>query len=504
MKTSAAREAPPARAPGWSDPAFARVADVVHVVSGLVFPVNRQASAESGMRRAMSALGIREPAELAQAVEARGDARDALLAELTVGETYFFREASQLDLLRTDVLPALRSTRGANKPLRMWSVGCASGEEPYTLAIMLRELGWTHPSRILGTDIARPRLTAARRGRYTRWSLRGVSPERVQRWFEPRAALFQLDTSILSAVEFSPLNLIADDYPSAATGTIDQDVVLCRNVLIYFDMAAVARIAERLLASLAPDGWLLLGASDPPLSGLVPCEVVMRPGGIAYRRADRDPARPAATLVADGSRAPFSHSATVPTAWSSTPSSLAPPAAVSEEHASQAPTAAAAATAAATPEPEQAEATARRMLQHNSSRAEEWVLLIRALANQGRLRDAEEECVHALDLFRLDPELHVLHATLLNEATRYHQAAQAARRALYLDRRFVLAHMQLGNALAFLGDAERAARAFAFVIRELASVSDDIPVPASDGVRASRLRQIAELRLRRLRGGPAS
>ena len=181
-------------------------------------------------------------------------------------------------------------TRGAHRPLKIWSAGCASGEEAYSLAIMLRELAWPHPARIVGTDVARPRLDAARRGRYTRWSLRGVDDQRVTRWFERRGSHFQLDPAIRAAVEFTTLNLVDDEYPSAATGTLDQDIVLCRNVLIYFDMTTVEQIATRLLASLAPDGWLLCGASDPPLFGLVPCESVTTPGGVVYRRATRSSA----------------------------------------------------------------------------------------------------------------------------------------------------------------------------------------------------------------------
>ncbi|MDB4898535.1 MAG: putative chemotaxis protein methyltransferase, partial [Gemmatimonadetes bacterium] len=241
------------------------------------------------MRRAMAALRIDTADALRDAVQTRGDARDALLAELTVGESYFFRESGQLDILRTEILPELRTRRGVDRPLRLWSAGCASGEEPYTVAIMLREEGWPHPARLLATDVAVPRLDAARRRRYTKWALRGVSEQRIDRWFERKGALFQLDETIRAAVDFRPLNLIADDYPSPANATDAQDVILCRNVLIYFDMAAVERIAAGLLASLAPDGWLLLGASDPPLAGLVPCEVVLTSGGVAYRRADRKP-----------------------------------------------------------------------------------------------------------------------------------------------------------------------------------------------------------------------
>jgi chemotaxis protein methyltransferase CheR len=524
--TAQARQGASSRVAGWTDPAFARVADVVHVIAGLVFPPNRQPSAESGMRRAMTSLRIRDPDALGVAVQHPGEARDAVLAELTVGETYFFRESAQLDVLGERILPSLVDDRGPGVPLRIWSAGCASGEEPYSLAIMLRELGWPHPARILGTDVARPRLEAARRAHYTRWSLRGAAPERVERWFERRTSHFVLHPDIRGAVEFAKLNLIADDYPSAATGTQDQDIVLCRNVLIYFDMESVALIATRLLAALAPGGWLLLGASDPPLTGLVPCEVVMTPGGVVYRRADRAPSPPppggAPMRITGPTGAHPRTSPATPPSQAPTPSptpslsalsplpdvavtvaSPAPPViVVSPPRAAKAtsPTQAAYAAAAY----DDAETRARADIAADPGVLDGWIVLVRSLANQGRLRQADEECMRALDHHRDAPELHYLHAMLLSAAGQLRESTNASRRALYVDRHFTMAQMQLGDALAQLGERERATRAFENVILELADVPDECPVPAADGVSASRLRQSATIRLRRLRDGSAS
>jgi chemotaxis protein methyltransferase CheR len=504
-----AGQPPVRRTKGWSDPAFARVASVIHLVAGLVFPPNRQPSAESGMRRAMTSLALADADALARAVQVPGEARDTVLAELTVGETYFFREPAQLDLLGTHILPPLRDRRDEHRPLRIWSAGCASGEEPYTIAILLRELGWKHPVRILGTDVARPRLDAARRARYTRWSLRGASQERVTRWFERRGTQFQLDPAVRDAVEFAQLNLIADDYPSPESRTVMQDVVLCRNVLIYFDMAGVERIASRLLASLAPDGWLLLGASDPPLAGLVPCEVVMLPGGMAYRRADRPGALAAPRAVvapAPATRWWVSPAIELPATADDSPfhwlEDDAPLVAAVPAERDMADVAAAAddvrAAYAAADYP-RAESLAAAALEVDAGRVDQWVLLVRAIANQGRLRDADQECVRALDLHRLSPELHYLHATLLREAGQHREAANAARRALYLDPRFVMAHLLLGDVHAHLGDTERAVRAFENARTELAALPPGGAIPGADGVPPERLRHVAEQRLGGLR-----
>src|SRR5665647_3572068 len=106
-----------------------------------------------------------------------------------------------------------RSAQRVYRPRR------ASGEEPYTLAIMLREHHWPHPAQILGTDVARSRLAAARRGRYTRWALRGVSDQRIASWFERHGTYYDLDRSIRESVEYRSLNLVLDDYSSVVGGT---------------------------------------------------------------------------------------------------------------------------------------------------------------------------------------------------------------------------------------------------------------------------------------------
>ncbi len=501
------------RTSGFSDPAFARIAELAHLFAGLVFPPNRQPSAEAGMRRAMGVLSVTSPAQLLRVFEVPGDARDAVLAELTVGESYFFRDEAQLQLLPSEILPARRDRRGPARPLKVWSAGCASGEEPYTVALMLRERGWPHPAEILATDIARPRLAAARRGRYTRWALRGVSDERIARWFTRTGTYYDLAPSARSAVEFRHLNLVVDEYP-VATAADGFDLVLCRNVMIYFDLPTVARIAAGLLASLAPDGWLLLGPSDPPLAQVVPCRSVMTSAGVAYQRADAtadppDANHQIAPLIAWQS----------PTVWP--PSNVSAvrvaldevPAAVTEQ---TPPTELAAevsadsiASVVAAPETSElldaayekadyaaAESIAMSQLASEPNASQTWIMYVRSVANQGRLHEAGELCARALELHSLDAELHYLHATLLVEAGWYVDAAAAARRSIYLDRRLVMGHMLLGDALSRTGDSAAAHIAFANALALLSDIEPAAPVQAADGVPAGRLRQIASVRLR--------
>ncbi len=483
---------------GFTDPAFREVSLIAREVAGLVFPPNREPSAEAGMRRAMSTLRLTSPRALLDAIQLPGDARDALLAELTVGESYFFRDEPQVRWVLGEILAA-----GATpSTLRLWSAGCASGEEPYTLAILLRELNAVRRAEIVATDIALPRLAAARRGRYTRWALRGASDERIARWFTRDGAAYVLDERIREAVEFRRLNLTVDEYPAAGAGI---DLILCRNVMIYFDLATAGRIAERLLAALAPDGWLLLGASDPPLAHLVACEMVMTQWGVAYRRADR---------IGGDARAKFVYTWPAPHHEVEPPVQEPPAPAIARAAVPQS-------TSLPAPLPNHIDATDILSAYHAAeyagteilattylaSHAAEpaalrvWIAYVRAVANQGRLADAGELCSRALELHAMSPELHYLHATLLGEANWMTDAVSAARRAIYLDRRFTMGHLLLGDFLMRQGDAAGARRALENASGLLTHADATQPVPASDGVPAVRLLQIAQSRLANLAEG---
>jgi chemotaxis protein methyltransferase CheR len=158
----------------------------------------------------MTAACISDPSELLRAIRAAGEIRDILITELTIGETYFLREIGQLNFLKNTVLPELRAG-SLDRALRLWSAGCATGEEAYSLAMTLEEAAWPGAFSVLGTDLAFARWVAAKRARYTAWSMRGVSESIVARYFERHGKQFLLRADIRNAVEFRVLNLAAAD-----------------------------------------------------------------------------------------------------------------------------------------------------------------------------------------------------------------------------------------------------------------------------------------------------
>ncbi len=472
------------------------------------------------MRRVMANAGIRTPEDLSRAVATPGDVRDALLAELTVGESYFFRESGPLEVLPEEIIPAHRES---GLPIRVWSAGCASGEEPYSVVIRLREFGWSGPVNALGTDVALPRLAAARRALYTPWALRGVSPERVARWFGREGRLFALDRSIRDSVTFRPLNFVADSYPSALDGTADQDLILCRNVLIYFELDTVALIAKRLLSALKPDGWLLLGASDPPLGSLVDCTVVSTPNGVAYRRSGAPSARfgyasarpssftPSATGKAPAQPLPIApylaapvvlptsadrHALPRPSDRPTPPVPVARPLEGGQTALKEATDADVSALRDAYQRQRYSEVveSAGTVLSRHPDNIDLWILWIRALANTGDLAAAGTIASRALELHELDPELHYLHGLLLREAGHGGESVSALKRAVYLDRKFSVAWLLLADALLDRGDVPGAARAVDQATHSLLTLEPDALPRGSDGVSAGQLSRIAARR----------
>jgi chemotaxis protein methyltransferase CheR len=232
---------------------------------------------------------LASPAALFQAVSSHTRPRllEELAARLTVPETHFFRVRPQIAALQQTLLPGLLERRADQRHVSIWSAGCSTGEEPYTLAILLREcqvdlFGWR--LQILGTDISEAALQAARGARYGDWSFRDTPAEIRERYFTREGGRWRLNSAVRQDVEFARHNL-ADALPwPCLRGHNAFDLILCRNVTIYFAYDNANALYERLAGLLAPDGWLLLGPCDPPPRHDGPLEAVYLHGAVLWRR----------------------------------------------------------------------------------------------------------------------------------------------------------------------------------------------------------------------------
>ncbi len=244
------------------------VTELLHRHSGLHFSTSNRRLLERGLQRRMQALQITSPQRyfdfLSQS-QNNQDEFNKLVGLLTVGETCFFRYRSHHDALVHNVLPELLTRNAASRRLRVWSAGCSTGEEPYSLAMKLLENfprlhDWD--VQILATDINKRSLRKAREGIYRERALRQAEPRYRERYFRQTGDCFVLDHKVRSLVRFAYCNLQADEFPDPHRGTSGLDLIFCRNVLIYFRPETIRQIVARFADCLNPGGYLFLGHAE--------------------------------------------------------------------------------------------------------------------------------------------------------------------------------------------------------------------------------------------------
>lgn len=496
----------------WSNSGFEALATIVTERTGLAFPPARRIAVERGMSKAMKRAEALDFTTYRALLASDGAALDDLVTELTVDETYFFREARHFDFIREVMLPQVVDQRGPEHVVRAWSAGCSTGEEAYSLAILLDDAQLPGPSYILATDVSRTSLQTARAAIYGDWSFRGVPAATIGRCFQRlpgasggrRGDRYALAARFRDRVTFGYLNLAADPYPALESGTWGMDVILCRNVLIYLDRQTVAFVAEHLRRCLAVGGWLITASSDPILSDYPDLERTLTPWGLFYQRA---PAR--AFVVprpeSEPKRAPVRESIGTPPPLVTLPAArenavpLAVAEAVTDEGIAAASTAIAAAQVATAAG---AYRQAVELLRDLGADPTASALLVRALANV-EVAEAEQVCAKALGRHPLSVELHYLHAVLLMALARYDEAIRAARRIVYLDGASEIGYFTLGSLLRRSGDLTGAQRAYRNARDLLAAQPADALVPLSDGERAGRLAELAAIELEMLNASPS-
>jgi chemotaxis protein methyltransferase CheR len=448
---------------------------------GLVFQKEKQKDVE--MRLSMSEMdkSIETPRQLIDAVNDSDTVLQDLVNYLTIGESYFFRNRPHFDALREKILPQIIEEASERKVLRIWCAGCATGEEPYSLSILLKEhfprvQNWD--VSIVATDINTRFLERARRGVYRNWSFRGVDRELIDRNFDmDETGRYVLHDDLKKRVEFSRFN-IAKMLGGGRPPKSFFDMILCRNVLIYFPFQQGDQIVSEFSKCLRPGGYLLVGHSEafPSLGKL---NVVYSNATYYYRLRRPDE-------KTDASPAPVS-------AWSipgigvgSIVSSLKAPFLPGDK----------------APDENDIEDSSRRSRIspitgpidiHELSNVPTDTALehARQLADAGYSKEALEvlETV-AQKAGRLDHRVHFLRAIVVDQAGRAREAIKCLKQAIFLNKSFVLAHYYLGVIHQRDGDNHVAERYFRNVRRLLALVDDDYSLEQAAGVTVSRLKEI--------------
>ncbi|HEY7544774.1 MAG TPA: CheR family methyltransferase, partial [Blastocatellia bacterium] len=275
-----------------ADALLAQAAETLRQKTGLRFTADRRSDLLRGITSAAREMGFGDWSSLAlwliDATLSRKDI-ETLASHLTVGETYFRRDQKVFDFLEQIILPEIALGRGPQRRLRIWSAGCSTGEEPYSVAISVQRAipDWkSWDITILATEIHLRLIEKARRGIYRQWSFRNCPDWLKQLYFTRKENDFEITSHIREMVSFDYLNLAEDAYPSLSTGTNAMDVIFCRNVLMYFDEEAARRAIDSFHRSLVEGGWLVTGATDAPSSFFSRFEPINFQGATLYRKSE--------------------------------------------------------------------------------------------------------------------------------------------------------------------------------------------------------------------------
>lgn len=479
-----------------SDELLSRLGEVVASRMGLHFPRQRMRDLERGLEKAARDLGFEHAAECLERLLSSPLKRSDILvlaAHLTVGETYFFRDKEIFRFLEENVLPELiHDRRMSGRHIRFWSAGCSTGEEAYSIAILLKKMipdigDWS--ITVLATDINPQSLKVAAEGVYGPWSFRGTDHWIRDRFFIKRGDYrFEVLPGIREAVVFSWLNLVEDVYPSVFNNTQAMDVVFCRNVLMYMRPESARRVIQGVHRCLAEGGYLVVSPGELSLDVFDDFERLDHDGAVFYRKK-RSSCRPAGLSTADG-----------PSGKQAVPVEVAQ--APVREIRGPAPAAEAAPVRGrddlydeaeafyAAGGVSQARAKVEKLLSLYPSDAPAMFLMARVQANGGRLDEALEWCEKAIAVDKLQAAYHYLAATVLMELGRTEDASSALRRAIYLDRDFVPAYLALGYINRRLDRLAESDRYFRNAFSLLAGRDPEEVLPESEGVNVGRMMEI--------------
>lgn len=466
---------------------------------GLHFSENRRTELEHGIRHAFASSACASLDEFYNILisNPRGSVEmDVLVNAVTVSETHFFRDAAQFNALANSIFPEIIKRKTSLRTLRIWSAGCASGEEPYSIAMLLRGIlpdidDWA--ITILATDINASLLERARLGSYGQWAFREERAISMRlRYFHPAGNRFELSPQIKRMVTFSRLNLMDSSYPSFETNTMMMDLIICRNVTIYFPEAVTRQVVGKFHQSLVNGGWLIVGHSEPSLEIYSQFQPRNFPDTVVYQRDDNIkptptpfvfPLRPsrvppgnATAEVTSIHRAPLPRPITSP--LSTTPMGEKPAEALVRAR-----------ELLEFGRDEDALKLLQKLLAADPRNALVYSLLGQVYANRGAWDEAEKNCRKAIELDKLVLEAYYTLGLVLQHQKRLLEAIDIMKKVVYLDRNHILGHYHLGGLYREQGLLPNAQKSLDNALNLLRNLPADEMLPGSGGITASRLRE---------------
>ncbi|HBA86741.1 MAG TPA: hypothetical protein DCZ75_01800 [Geobacter sp.] len=471
-----------------------------HILSctGLHFDMRNRASLVRGLGKRMSALCLESYGEYLSYLKLHGEDRhelQKLLQFLTVGETYFFRYPAHFDALHQRFANAPPPVA---QPIRIWSAGCSTGEEPYSIAMTLMQAlpDWRERDiKIIATDINNRSLKQARDGVYSPWSMRITQRCQRTHYFDRVGESFLIRDEVKGLVEFHHLNLSAPCAERICQELSELDAIFCRNVMIYFPQEQVEPMLQRFSAALKVSGQLFLGHAEALLQQNLDLEVCRQGQSFYYRKTGKP--TPHAAQSAKGTQ-PQPAPSPAPAQPLREEIPLPPKRSSKVRTAAPQPRQAPPAPPTAPQVPDAAMLTARRLfdeedfdaafelleqtLSQHPDHAEALVLKGFILAGRGHLEEALETCQRVMALNDLLPEAYFLKGVVLDASDLLTEAADEYRKALLLDHDFIMPRYHMGRLHLRLGRIKEAAREIRNSIRILAKRDEDGTVPYSGGL----------------------
>jgi chemotaxis protein methyltransferase CheR len=454
-----------------------------------------------------------------------------LIRQVTISETYFMRDKGHIYLLQNNILPELIQTQQASKTLRIWSAGCSTGEEAYSLAILLQELipnTYNWRLQIVGSDLNPEVVQKAKQAIYSEWSLRSLTPEQKNRYFIPQASLWRLNENIRKMVSFYSNNLI-DDTVSAYTADFSNfDLILCRNVFIYFEPKAIKKVLHRFQVALKPEGYLITGHMELHGQNLNGFKVNVFPDAVVYKKSSRSLSNPEAYSSPDFRNYPApvkninstygngAQSLVSPFANPPNPAvapDLSNPTWESYRHASHSfaenlttPDTDSKATeiktdwdritAAERAISKTAYSDALKYLEQVQEKRFHFLKIhqLSALiyANLGELKSAYLHCEEAIKIDPNSPKICYLMAHIADEMGKYDEVKKLLKKAIYLDLYFVAAYLALGDMYGRESDRDRALKMYRSTIDILKALPSNEIVPETDLTPTELIPQVEE------------
>lgn len=468
------------------DPAFLRLKDVVIEHTGLAYYHDKDDVLATRIGKRLADSGNSDCQSYLDLISSPNgeDELDALIKELTVGETFFFRYSEQYDSLRELVFPELLRRNRHTRRLRIWSAGCSTGAEAYSVAILLRRafgaLLQDWDITIIGTDINRAFLSAASVGRYNDWALRDLPDDVRTSCFVRDQGQWLLNPAYRQGVSFQYHNLIKHPLPSIAQHLAGFDVILCRNVMIYFSADVVETLLSRLEHCLNEGAWLLVGHAENMASLNTLYLPVSVPGATIYRK------RQAGSVTAAPAAPPKTLTESVAHLLSPLSVPAPGPSSMTETH------------------------RASEVARHGSRRASGYaggkptpsavppdfgIEAVLALANQGELEEAATRCDALIAAQPANSTLYFYNGVIRSQMDQASAAEQSLLRAIeFKDTPFPLAHYHLG----LLRQNQRPSQArmdFSAALRAVADLDGALALECGDGMRVSELVEIVDLQL---------